>query len=610
MILLVFSSGLVVAGIRDSRILTRERAVREIPLEDELPFRNAFQEALPLGWSYWILPGAYNRLIKGSRKSLSIPLEEVFGKPLIVLAATEDHAQIVRDRNRLIAGEVRSYRAERRFIRKDGVPVWVRTSVSHLRSNGEQHTIALVEDITEQKQAREKLKNQAMRDLLTGLPNRRHFEEALEAAIRLSKEALVQQSAEVALLYLDLDGFKLVNDTLGHRVGDLLLKEVGARVRERLQDSDLLARVGGDEFSIVLTGMDGPKAPACVAQRLLKAFNSPFQIESREINIGASIGISRYPLDGDDSITLVQSADAAMYCAKRSGAGRYQFFTPQMKQDAHQRLMIESRLQRALDHHELSVQFQPQYELASNTLVRFEALCRWFNPELGQVPPDRFIPVAEKTGLIAEIGKFVLREACRQALQWQGGRLPVQVAVNVSAVQFARADFVNSVIDILHETGLGPALLELELTESSLIQDREDAVRKMHFLKTLGVRMSIDDFGTGYSSLSYLQNMPVDALKVDRSFTGKLGSSQTALSMVRAMIAMARALGIRVVTEGVENSAQVEILRQLGCDEVQGYYFGRPEDGKASVERVFREMMPVDSALVLEVNARSKRTLK
>ena len=231
-----------------------------------------------------------------------------------------------------------------------------------MRSNGEQHTIALVEDITEQKLARENLKSQAMHDLLTGSPNRRHFEEILEEAIGLSKSALVQDGAEVALLYLDLDGFKLVNDTLGHRVGDLLLKDVGSRIRECLQDSDHVARMGGDEFSIVLTRLDGPQFPACVAQRLLKAFTLPFPIDSREISIGASIGIGRYPLDGDDAIALLQSADTAMYSAKRSGAGRYQFFTPQMKQDAHQRLMIESRLQRALDHHELSVQFQPQYE--------------------------------------------------------------------------------------------------------------------------------------------------------------------------------------------------------------------------------------------------------
>ena len=245
-----------------------------------------------------------------------------------------------------------------------------------------------------------------------------------------------------------------------------------------------------------------------------------------------------------------------MYCAKRGGNNRYQFFTSGMRQDAQRRLLLETRLRRALENHEISVQFQPQYELAGNRLVRFEALCRWFNPELGQVAPDQFIPLAEETGLIVPIGIHVLREACTQALKWQTGPSPIQVAVNVSAVQFARADFVSSITGILRETGMKPALLELELTESTLIKDREDAVRKMELLKKLGVRFSIDDFGTGYSSLSYLQNMPVDALKIDRSFTARLGSSENALSMVRALIAMGRALNLRIVVEGVENSAQ------------------------------------------------------
>jgi EAL domain-containing protein (putative c-di-GMP-specific phosphodiesterase class I) len=257
-----------------------------------------------------------------------------------------------------------------------------------------------------------------------------------------------------------------------------------------------------------------------------------------------------------------------------------------MRQEAHQRLTIESRLRRALDCGEISLQFQPQYELAGNKLIGFEALCRWFNPELGHVPPDRFIPVAEEMGLIVAIGDHVLREACRQALKWQAGLSPVRVAVNVSAVQFTRAGFVTSIVEILRETGLPPALLELELTESALLRDRDDGVRKMQRLRDLGVHISLDDFGTGYSSLSYLQNMPLDALKIDRSFTMKLGSSLTALSMVRAIIAMARALGLRVVTEGVENSVQVEILRQLDCDDIQGYYCGRPESPEASVARV------------------------
>jgi diguanylate cyclase (GGDEF)-like protein/PAS domain S-box-containing protein len=546
------------------------------------------------------LAGCIRSVNKGFADIMQYTPEELIGKRLTVLVPEEYHAEVAHDRQALIGGKVRHYRAERRFIRKDGVSLWVRTSVSLVQVNAEQHTIALVEDITDQKQARERLSLQAMHDPLTGLPNRRHFEESLDIALALAKRdtmknagvlknAVVWQGGEVAILYVDLDGFKLVNDTMGHRAGDLLLKEVAGRISACLDDSALLCRVGGDEFTVVLTGLDGPEVPARVAKRLLQSFHSPFQIGGQEISMCASAGISRYPLDGSDSSALLQSADTAMYCAKRSGNNRYQFFTAQMRKDAQQRLTIESRLRRALDCREISVQFQPQYELAGNNLIGFEALCRWFNPELGHVPPDRFIPVAEETGLIVAIGNHVLREACLQALQWQGGPLPVRVAVNVSAVQFTRVDFVNSIVDILHETGLRPALLEVELTESALIRDREDGVRKMQRLRNLGIRISLDDFGTGYSSLSYLQNMPIDTLKIDRSFTMKLGSSQTALSMVRAIIAMARALGLRVLTEGVEDSAQVEILRQLGCDDIQGYFCGRPESPEASVARVSGE---------------------
>jgi EAL domain-containing protein (putative c-di-GMP-specific phosphodiesterase class I) len=278
-----------------------------------------------------------------------------------------------------------------------------------------------------------------------------------------------------------------------------------------------------------------------------------------------------------------------MYSAKYNGSNRYQFFTSQMKEDAHERLIVESCLRRALEQNEISVQFQPQYELAGNRLVRFEALCRWKSAELGSVPPQRFIPIAEETGTIVPIGLHVLREACAQAVEWQAARTPIQVAVNVSAVQFSRADFVDSVVEVLRETGLNPGLLDLELTESSFVRDKDDSVRKMNALRRYGVRISIDDFGTGYSSLSYLQSMPVDALKVDRSFTAKIASSPTAVSMVRAVIAMARALGLRVVTEGVENLDQADILRHLGCDEVQGFLYGRPEDHQASMERVWRE---------------------
>ena len=594
--LILFPAGIALAERHYRKVLARGNRESDTLRESELRFRHIFQEAA-VGMVILDIDGCIQSVNKGFADIIQYPAADLVGKRLMLFVSDEYHVEIARDRRALIDGKISNYRAERRFVRKDGVFVWVRTSVSLLQVNAAQHTIALVEDITDQKHAREKLNLQAMHDPLTGLPNRRHFEESLDIALALAKSDMVkntevakntgvERGAEVAILYVDLDGFKLVNDTLGHRAGDLLLKEVARRIRECLDDSALLSRVGGDEFTVVLAGLDGPEVAARVAKSLLKSFSSPFQIGGQEIGMCASVGISRYPLDGSDSSTLLQSADTAMYCAKRSGNNRYQFFTSQMRREAHQRLTIESRLRRALDCGEISVQFQPQYGLAGNDLIGFEALCRWFNPELGHVPPDRFIPVAEETGVIMAIGDHVLREACRQALKWQVGLSPVRVAVNVSAVQFTRAGFVNSIVEILRETGLPPTLLELELTESALIRDRDDGVRKMQRLRNLGVRISLDDFGTGYSSLSYLQNMPLDALKIDRSFTMKLGSSQTALSMVRAIIAMARALGLRVVTEGVENSAQLEILRQLGCDDIQGYFCGRPESPEASVARV------------------------
>jgi len=594
----VAGAAVVFEEMRYARLLSRQRVESERLRESEMRFRNAFQEA-SVGMVILDVDGRVQSVNKGFTDLLHATPDELVGKFLFDYISPEHHADVRQQREAILSGQIRNYGAERRFIRRDGVSVWVRTSVSLLLIDGQHHTITLVEDISEKKRIRDRLRKQALRDPLTGLPNRREFEQVLDVALTVAKgdevrhrmngeAGMLPRSNEVALIYIDLDRFKLVNDTLGHRYGDLLLKSTARRFRECLEPDQFLARVGGDEFTVVLSGLQKSDVPATVAKRLLESFRVPFDIDGHEISIGASIGISRYPLDGKDGSSLLQSADAAMYAAKHSGQRRFMFFTAEMRAAAHDRLSIESHLRRALDHREITVHFQPQYELATDRLVRFEALCRWFSPVLGQVSPDRFIPVAEETGIIHALGSHILRESCRQALNWQEGEHPVQVAVNVSAVQFARADFVKSVVDILRETGLRSSLLELEITESAFIRDREDGIRKMEQLKHLGVRISIDDFGTGYSSLSYLQHMPLDSLKIDRSFTAKLGSSPTALSMVRAIIAMARALGLRIVTEGVENAAQVELLRVLGTDDVQGYYYGRPEDAAATLERVSR----------------------
>jgi diguanylate cyclase (GGDEF)-like protein/PAS domain S-box-containing protein len=565
--------------------ITTLKMAEESLRESEQRFRNAFQEAA-VGMVILDLEGRFLSVNKGMTDITQYSAEELRGRPVSFVIAEEQKGEVAEALARVVRGEIVSYRAERRCFRKDGFSIWMRSSVSMMRSsNGPGYIVALCEDITDQKQAREKLRYQAMHDPLTGLPNRRHFEQSLNSAI----EGAARDGNEVALLFLDLDGFKLVNDTFGHPSGDLLLKHVAHRVQTRLGGMDVLARVGGDEFTVVLSGLDGLDLPRKRAESLLEAFNESFIIGGNEIRIGASVGISRFRADGRTTSALLQSADAAMYSAKYSGNNRYQFFTVRMKEDASERLLVESCLRRALDLNEISVQFQPQYELATNRLVRFEALCRWNSSELGAVPPNKFIPIAEETGMIVPIGLYVLREACARAVEWQVAQTPIQVAVNVSAVQFGRADFVDSVVEVLRETGLSPRLLDLELTESGFVRDRDDSIRKMNALRRYGIRISIDDFGTGYSSLSYLQNMPVDALKVDRSFTSKIASSPTAVSMVRAVIAMARALGLRVVTEGVENLDQADILRHLGCDEVQGFLYGRPEDHQQSLERVWRE---------------------
>jgi diguanylate cyclase (GGDEF)-like protein/PAS domain S-box-containing protein len=575
----VFTAVILTLPYRRKRVSSRFSTYSD----GERWLRDAFEDAF-VGLNITDDRGRIRSVNKGFGNIVGYSPEELTGTTIGALLAEDQESAVVNDLTALANGTVPYYRVERRFKRRDGQTVWVRSSVTRLKWIGEHSIVAICEDITEQKLIRERLNYQATHDLLTGLPNRCHFEENLEAAISQANLA----GDQLALLFVDLDRFKQVNDRLGHPAADRLLKEAAARLRARLDPSDFLARVGGDEFTIVMTGADCDDTIREKTENLLRCFDSPFQIDEHEITIGASIGISLYPVDGQNSSGLMSNADAAMYEAKRSGTNQYRFMTARMKTSTAERLQMELCLRKALAENEISLHFQPQFRLENNSLVRFEALCRWTSAELGNVAPDRFIPVAEETGLIVPIGLYVLREACRHAMSWQIGDVPVQIAVNVSAIQFARGDFVGNVTGILREAGLNPGLLELELTESSLVRDLDESVRKMRLLRELGVRISIDDFGTGYSSLSYLQSMPIDALKVDRSFTAKIDSSPTAASMVGAVIAMTRALALRVVVEGVETLDQLSILRRLGCDEVQGYFCGRPEPSAAALERVRR----------------------
>lgn len=417
------------------------------------------------------------------------------------------------------------------------------------------------------------LSYRANHDALTDLPNRRLFADRLEQAIARGR----RNGEKVALLYVDLDGFKVVNDTLGHALGDFLLNEVVKRMKGRLRQSDTLARMGGDEFTLIATDMDQPDAAGVLAARLGEALQAPFLIDGNELFVTASMGISIYPDDGRDVTELLRSADTAMYEAKRLGRNRAVFYTPEIGRAANERMNLEAHLRSAIQDDEFSLHYQPQFELGSHRLVRFEALLRWDNPILGSVPPATFIPVAEECGLIIPIGNWVMEEACRTARKWhEAGCRGIPVAVNVSAVQFCREDFVGTVTHILRAMNLDPSLLELELTETAIVRSLPEIAPKIGELRQLGIRVAIDDFGSGYSSFSYLEKLPVSAVKINRSFIQGLESAPRALSVVKGMVALAHSIGLRVVVEGVETAGQLEALFGSGADDVQGYLLGRP----------------------------------
>ncbi len=432
----------------------------------------------------------------------------------------------------------------------------------------------------EQRQLSDQLAHQAHHDALTGLPNRLLFHDRLRQAITQARRA----GTMVALLYVDLDRFKLINDTLGHAAGDELLREVASRLRSCLRASDSLARMSGDEFTITLTGLKNSQHASVVADLVLAQLRNPFVVDGSEVHVTASVGISVFPQDAPDADALQRSADNAMYRAKSRGKNRFEFFLPEMGEALFQRLEVENYLRRALERGEFCLHYQPQFDLQSGRLVGQEALLRWNHPKLGSIPPDKFIPIAEENGLIVPIGTWVLEQACQQTSAWQRAGYPLKgVSVNVSALQFGRADFVDTVGRVLDSTGLEAPFLELELTESLVIRDVRESASKMEKLRELGVRISMDDFGAGYSSLSYLQRLPIDILKLDRSFVEEFKTSGGDSSLVRGIVSLAHGLGIRVTAEGVETQEQLELVHHSGCDKVQGFLLGRPSPASTAL---------------------------
>lgn len=467
--------------------------------------------------------------------------------------------------------------------RKNGqiYPKWLGITAVHDADGLLTHYVAIFSDISERKAAQDRIDYLAHHDPLTGLPNRLLLYDRFAQALAQADRA----HSKVALLFLDLDRFKTINDSLGHPVGDKLLQALAKRLTEAIRDTDTISRQGGDEFVIVLTELRDTDTVVNIAQKILEHINVAFEIDGRTLNASFSIGISLYPDDGSDFDTLLQKSDAAMYHAKDAGRNTYRFFTEQMNVDALEHLLIQNLLQRALDRSEFVLHYQPQIDLASGRIVGCEALLRWNNPELGLVPPDRFIPIAEETGLIVAIGEWVLHEACRQAQAWlRAGLPPLTMAVNVSALQLRRGNFVQSVLAALSASGLNPPGLELEFTESILINDVEKTLDTVHELQSLGIKIAIDDFGTGYSSLSYLKRFAVDRIKIDRSFVRDISIDPEDAIIVRAIIQMARSLNMVTLAEGAETEVQIDYLRREGCEEVQGFFYSRPLTAERFVE--------------------------
>jgi diguanylate cyclase (GGDEF)-like protein/PAS domain S-box-containing protein len=475
--------------------------------------------------------------------------------------------------DKLLAGDQSGAMAELMLQRKDGTPLAVEVQRRTLRSGASWILVAVARDITERKEAEQRLLKLAHFDTLTGLPNRSQFYSALTRALEQAEE----HRWAVGVLFLDVDRFKTVNDTLGHPIGDELLRQFAGRLVDCLRVRDTIGRFGGDEFAAILVLPEGPQTAIAVVDKIRDTLRRPFDLEGHEVTVTASIGITVFPDDGRDADTLIKYADTAMYRAKEAGRDAFRFFTAEMNAQSLARLDLESALRRAIDNEEFVLYFQPKVHIGSGRISGAEALIRWKRPGHGMVSPALFVPILEETGLIVRVGNWVLNEACRKIAAW-GKRAtgPVHLSINVSGIQFFVGGLEEEVLKAIKVHDIAPELLELELTESSLMSNAEDTITVLRNLKALGIQISIDDFGTGYSSLAYLKRFPIDKLKIDIAFVREVTSNPDDAAIVLAIINMAHSLKLRVIAEGVEKEAQLAYLRRHNCDEMQGYYFSRP----------------------------------
>ena len=500
--------------------------------------------------------------------------DEMLGQNCRLLQGTDRNQPELEKIRRAIA-EQKDGRALLRNYRKDGSPFWNMlyvTPVRDPRSNQVTHFVGVQHDITEIKRYQEELEHQANHDALTGLANRNLLRDRLEQGLRVAH----RYGRACTVAFIDLDNFKLINDSLGHDIGDQVLKIVGERLAACIREGDTVARLGGDEFVLLVTEHGRDSGRLRVAQRVIVAISQPFAIEQREFKVTCSIGIASFPQDGTDADTLLRNADTAMYRAKDLGRNTFQLYSSEMNANLDERLTLETDLWNALERNEFALYYQPKIDLSTRQIVGLEALLRWHHPTKGTILPERFIPIAEESSLIVEIGNWAIREACSQNRDWQNaGCREMPIAVNVSGRQLHNG-LAAVVRAALVSADLSPHCLEIELTESAVMSNTEAAIEALSLLREMGVRISLDDFGTGYSSLSYLKRLPVTGLKIDQSFVRDLASDPDDAAIVRAIIVVAQELTLDVTAEGVETAEQVEFLENHGCGRAQGYYFARP----------------------------------
>ncbi|MDQ3632981.1 MAG: EAL domain-containing protein [Acidobacteriota bacterium] len=545
--------------------------------ESEERFRSAFDYA-PIGIALVSSNGIWLKVNRAMCQILGYDKDEFLERDFQSMLLAEDLGVTLVKIHELLTGKIQTCQLEQRYVHKGGNIVWASWSVSPVTTadSKQPNLIFQIQDITDKKLAEVKLHYEASHDSLTSLPNRAMFMSRLELALQKNLE---NPTHKVSILFIDLDRFKLVNDSLGHNIGDQLLIQIADRLQDCLRSKDIVARLGGDEFTILVEGKFQNSEIIKIAERIQKNFSYPFNLDKHVVYSSASIGVlhntDKY-LNAED---MMRDADTAMYQAKRAGKARHKVFSPDMHEDAKLSLQMETDLRRAVENGDLNVFYQPIYSLSEEKVVGFEALARWDHPVSGEISPDKFIPIAEEIGLIHLLGNHILRRACGQIQSLRENdeaNKSMNLSVNLSSKQFTHKELVSDIKQILNETGFPPNRLKLEITETVFFEHKERAVEMLHQFREIGIEIDIDDFGTGYSNLGYLTHLPISNLKIDRSFIASIGKEGNNLEIVQTIISLARGLGMKVIAEGVENLNQFEQLKELNCEEAQGYFFSEP----------------------------------